>query len=202
MSYAQWSAAWWQWALALPVAGHPFDSSNDSCNRDDQSGSVWFLASSSPQGERSCTIPADTALFLGLANVECSSLETPLFPEPFGFGALTKATQRDCATFYADHIVNLLCKIDGESVPNLGSYRVVAPQFTFEAPTPWIFTNPATGEPPGGTGMAVSAGYFLMIKPLSIGLHKLECGGTLHFSEAEGGPLDLDFGNIYRLMVE
>ena len=23
-SYAQWSAQWWQWALALPVAGHPF----------------------------------------------------------------------------------------------------------------------------------------------------------------------------------
>jgi hypothetical protein len=108
-SYAQWSEEWWKWALALPVAGHPFDPSNEGCNsadQSDQSGSVWFLASSSPKGDRSCTIPADTTLFLGLANVECSSLETPLFPEPFGFGALTKETQHECATFYADHIVS------------------------------------------------------------------------------------------------
>lgn len=23
LSYAQWSARWWQWMLALPLAGHP-----------------------------------------------------------------------------------------------------------------------------------------------------------------------------------
>jgi hypothetical protein len=197
-SYAQWSEEWWKWALALPVAGHPFDPSNEGCNSADQSGSVWFLASSSPEGDRSCTIPADTALFLGLANVECSSLETPLFPEPFGFGALTKETQHECATFYADHIVvdSLFCTIDGEPVPNLGSYLVVSPQFTFHAPRRWIFGKK------GGTGTAVSAGYFLMIKPLSFGTHELDCGGSLHFSEAEGGPLTLDFGNIYHLTVQ
>ena len=45
-SYAQWSAQWWQWALALPVAGHPFIEPGFDCNsaNNGQAGPVWFLA--------------------------------------------------------------------------------------------------------------------------------------------------------------
>src|SRR5947209_3304543 len=67
-SYAQWSAQWWKWALALPVEGHPFIEPGFDCNsaNNGQSGPVWFLGLSSmpPLVERSCTIPADTAVFL------------------------------------------------------------------------------------------------------------------------------------------
>jgi hypothetical protein len=195
-SYAQWSEEWWKWALALPVAGHPFDPSNEGCNSADQSGSVWFLASSSPEGERSCTIPANTAVFIGLVNVECSSRERPFFPEAFGFGATTEARQIECAKFYADQIVvnrhTPFCEIDGERVANLGSFRFLSPQFTFTAPTPWIF-----GEK-GGHGTAVSDSYFLMFKPLSSGTHTLRCGGRFDFGEVG----IVEFGNIYHLTVQ
>jgi hypothetical protein len=204
-SYAQWSAQWWKWALALPVDGHPFIEPGFDCNsaNNGQSGPVWFLASSAledPPVERSCTIPADTAVFLALPNVECSSLETPDFDPDFGFGAHTAAAQRDCANFWANHIVvsSLFCTIDGTAVANLGSFRFVSSQFTFTAPTPWI--SGATG----GTGTAVSDGYFLMLKPPSSGTHTLNCGGMFHFSEDEGDPFTADFGvgNTYHLTVE
>ena len=191
-TYAQWSVEWWKWALALPVKGHPFNEHGFDCNsaNNGQSGPVWFLAlsSSPPLVKRSCTIPAHTAVFLALPNVECSSLETPEFPD--GTGAYTAAEQRDCANFFANHIVvsSLFCTIDGQAVANLGSFRFVSSQFTFTAPTPWIFG--ATG----GTGTAVSDGYFVMFKPPSSGTHTLSCGGEFDFG--------FGFGNTYHLTVE
>ena len=198
-SYPAWTAAWWQWGLALPVEGHPF--LNDGffdCNsaNNGQSGRVWFLAlspSEVPLVERSCTIPAHTALLLALTVAECSDLE----------GSPTARDQRACANFFADHVVesSLFCTIDGEEVKNehLISFRFESRQFAFTAPEPWIF-SPA----PGGSGTAVSDGYFLMIKPLSRGAHTLRCGGAFHFSVAEGDPFDLDiaFGNTYHLTVQ
>lgn len=191
--YAKWSAQWWKWALARPVAGHPFSDPGFNCNstNNGQSGHVWFLASSPmpPMVERSCTIPADTAVLLGLPNVECSSLE----------GSPTKADQQVCATFSADHIVksSLFCTIDGQAVANLDHFRFVSPQFTFSAPTPWIFGDT------GGTGTAVSDGYFVMLKPPSSGLHTLSCGGSFHFSATDLPPSggDFSFGNTYHLTV-
>jgi hypothetical protein len=193
MSYPDWTVAWWKWALARPVDGHPFLNDAFDCNsaNNGQSGPVWFLAlspSEEPLVERSCTIPADTAVFIGLANVECSSLERPFFPK--GTGATTAEQQIACATFFANHIVedSLFCTIDGQAVGNLASFRFLSPQFTFAAPTPWIFGKK------GGTGTAVSDGYFLMLKPLSSGSHTLSCGGAFDFG--------FGFGNTYHLTVQ
>jgi hypothetical protein len=200
MTYTDWSVAWWQWALELPVAGHPFTDPGFVCNspNNDQSGPVWFLALAQkqmPEVERSCTIPANTAVFIGLVTVECSSRERPIFPEPFAFGAKTEELQIECATHYANQIVvdqdTPFCEIDGERVANLGSFRFPSPQFTFTAPTPWIFGKH------GGDGTAVGDGYFLMLKPLSSGTHTLRCGGKFDF----GGGAVAEFGNIYQLTV-
>jgi hypothetical protein len=201
-SYATWSAQWWKWALARPVEGHPFIEPGFDCNsaHNGQSGPVWFLALSAlqdPLAERTCTIPPHTAVFVGLAVVECSSLE-PTFPE--GTGGQTEEEQRDCVNFYANHVdvSSLFCTIDGKAVENLRHFRFVSSQFRFTAPTPWIFGNT------GGIGTAVSDGYFVMLKPLSGETHTVSCGGNFHFSVAEGDPFDADFGfaNTYHLTVE
>jgi hypothetical protein len=201
-SYTQWSEEWWQWALALPVEGHPFSEpfTNDDCNSG-QRAPVWFLGISvleDPLVERSCNIPANMAVFIGLPNVECDS-RTPDFPPDFG--GQTASVQRKCAKFYADHIDvdTLFCELDGDPVTNdLRSFRFRSSQFTFVAPTPWIFGTK------GGPGTAVSDGYYVMLKPLSKGNHTLRCGGAFHLSVAEGDPFDADFGfgNTYHLTVE
>jgi len=134
-----------------------------------------------PLVERSCTIPVGMAVFLALPTVECSNLE--------GLGT-TEAEQRECAVSFANHIVvsSLFCMIDGQAVTNLDSFRFLSSQFTFSAPTPWIFGDT------GGTGTAVSDGYFVMLKPLSRGIHTLSCGGEFDFG--------FGFGNTYHLTVE
>ena len=127
--------------------------------------------------ERHVTIPAGKFLFVALLNAEASDLE--------GLGA-TKAERRETAIWQADHIVSVSCAIDGEAVPNIDSYRVTSPQFTFNAPTPWIF-----GET-GGRGKSVADGYYVMLSPLSRGTHTIHIGGAFHFAVAEGDPYDFD----------
>jgi hypothetical protein len=181
-SYAEWVAAFWKWGLEFPLDGHPFldDPSFDFGAR--QSGKVWFWAASDGPLERTVTIPAGKALFLTLRDAECSTLEDP------PFSGATEEEQRECAKFWADHIVDVFCTIDGVPVEDFAAYRFSSPQFQFTAPTPWIFG--ATG----GTGTSVGDGYYLMLAPMSAGTHTIHYGGTFHFDAGEIGNVDpVDF---------
>lgn len=188
-SYSVLSAQWWKWALELPVEGHPFVDDANFDVTEGQSGSVWYLAGVFGTVERTCTIPAGKALFVGLLNAEASNLE--------GLGN-TYEEQRATAKFLADHISNVFVNIDGFTVNNIDNYRVASPQFTFTAPTPWI-----EGET-GGTGTSVADGYYILLKPLGTGTHDLHYGGSFHFSIAEGDPFDFDatIDMTYHLIVE
>jgi hypothetical protein len=210
-SYTDWTVQWWKWALSRPFIGHPFlnpgpDTGVFDCNSatNGQSGPVWFLATSPiptlPSNpalppnladlvQRSCTIPAGTSILLGVENAEFSSLE----------GYLTEAEQHATATLFADHVVksSLICMIDGQMVADLDKFRFASPQFTFQAPTPWIF-----GET-GGNGTAVADGYYVMLPPLATGHHTLSCGGRIYFSATDNPPnIDVGFGNTYHLFVQ
>jgi len=184
--YAGWSAAWWQWALGLPLDGHPFVDSPGFDVNAGQTGNVWFLAAPFGTVARTCTIPTGKALFVALLDVECSSLE----PDPFHGD--TAKEQRLCAKASADHIVNPFCEIDGVAVTKISSYRVTSPQFAFTAPTPWIYGDT------GGTGTSVGDGYYVFVAPLSPGAHTIHFSGAFHFTLAEDGfdadfPLDMTY---------
>ena len=175
--YSAWSAAWWQWALEQPLAGHPFVDDPAFNVTSGQHGPVWFLATPFGTVERNVTVPFGKFLFVGLLNAEASDLE--------GLGA-TKAERRDSAIWQADHIVGVSFAIDGEAVSNMDRYRVTSPQFSFDAPTPWIFGDT------GGRGKSVADGYYVMLSALSRGTHTIHIGGAFHFAIAEGDPFDFD----------
>jgi hypothetical protein len=181
-SYAEWSVAYWKWALSQPVTGHPFVDSPDFDVASGQDGKVWFLAGVLDSSQaltithRSCTIPSKKALFVSMVNSEWSSLE----------GYPTEEEQRAAAVDLADHIVGMTCTLDGTPVDQIFKYRFLSPQFTFTAPTPWIFG--ATG----GTGTAVGDGYYVFLKPLHVGHHTLRFTGGFHYSVAEGDAFDFD----------
>ena len=191
-SYGEWAAAFWQWSLVLPLAGHPFLDSPTDPYFDfgaGQSGKVWFWSSPDGPLTRIVSMPEETALFLTLRDVETSSLETV----NSGFHGDTEAEQRANSKFFADHIVNVFCVIDGNPVKNLQAYRFSTPQFVFTAPTPWIFGGPEPTDPNiGGTGTSVGDGYFLMLTPMTKGHHIIHYGGTFHFTLTEDG-FDADF---------
>jgi hypothetical protein len=187
-NYAEWSAAYWQWLFALPVDGHPGTDSPDFDVTDGQSGHVWFLTGPFGTVERSVTIPAGTSLFIALINVDSSSLEEPPF-----YGA-TAADQLAIANEFADFITDLSFTVDGKAVDNIEDFRVTSPQFTFTAPTPWIFG--ATG----GTGTAVGVGYFVMLSPLSLGTHTIHYTAAFKFSDAPEDYIGVDM--TYHVTVK
>lgn len=194
-SYPEWHAAFWQWALARPLEGHPFLDTPEFDFSAGQSGKVWFVGAPDGPLTRQATIPEGKALFLTIRDVETSTLELPPF-----FGA-TEAEQRAISTWFADHIVDLFCIIDGVPVEDLQAYRFPSPQFEFTAPTPWIFGDPNNNV--GGTGTAVGDGYFVMVDSFSKGRHTIHYGGTYHFEPGEFGDeaVDLPHDVTIDLMV-
>jgi hypothetical protein len=191
-SYGLWSAHWWRWFMQHPVAGHPAIDDPSFDVTSGQSGQVWFLAAVFGEVTRNVTIPAGKALFVGLLNAEFSSNE----------GFATEQAQRAEANFWADHIVaaEMTCSIDGDEVDDITQFRFESPQFTFTAPDPWIFSPANTGP-----GTFVADGYFVMLRPLSVGHHVLEFSGHFHFDIGEIGnpePLDLPLDMTYHITVQ
>jgi len=190
LTYGEWSALHWQWLFSLPVDGHPlFETADCSAG---QSGQVWFLGGTfaaieiTPgvilgEADRECTIPAGTALFFPLIDVECSSIE--------GNGE-TEAELRECANDFADFIdpSTVFLEIDG-AAPDMESYRVESPLFTYgPLPDNNVIQLFGLDAPEGTTSPSVSDGYWAMVKPLPVGTHTLYFGGVADYTSI-GGPV-------------
>ena len=175
--YAELSARWWQWAIALPVAAHPLFDTAD-CNAG-QEGTVWFLggAFTGTTTTRECTVPRGKAIFIPVLNVECSTVEPPPF-----FGA-NEAELRACAAAFQDPGTGMFATIDGHEVHHLDRYRVQSPLFDFDAPADNILfiPGPVSGE-------SVSDGVWILLAPLSNGSHTIRFGGSF-----PGFPIDVTY---------
>jgi len=174
-TYAEHSASYWQWYLSEPLVGHPGIDSPEFNVKSGQRGKVWFLSGLLGTGTINVTVPAGKALFIGLLNAEASSLEEPPF-----YGE-TEEEQRAAANAIVDHVVSLAATVDGQPVADIGQYRVTSPQFSFVAPTPWIFGSV------GGEGTAVADGYYLLLRPMSKGTHTVHFGGSFLFTLEQDG---------------
>jgi hypothetical protein len=204
-SYSQWSTAWWQWALAIPVHSPPFSSrvnhplvdlSGVQCAVG-QSGPVWYLGgaffqsgtpASSTIVRNNCTVPQSKALFFPLLNIECSTLEGP------SFGCTSDVQgNRNIVKSVIDQAANLSAEIDSVSVPISGSYRVSPqkPTFCFSLPPDDILTFIGEGPySPGTYCPAADDGYYVMLAPLSAGSHTVHFHGEI---PAFGFTLDVTY---------
>jgi hypothetical protein len=161
-SYGEWSAKWWQWAVALPAAENPItDTTGQFCNKN-QDGKVWFLAGTAGGSvARKCTIPAGKAILFPIITAEWSVGEAVANGGncfvPAAISGTSKAALQACAKAAID-LVNgpgglKKADVDGISVQNLDKYRVQSPLFEFNADRTNVF-----GIPPGPSH-AVSDGY-------------------------------------------
>jgi hypothetical protein len=200
-TYGEWSAAWWQWALAGPKGNNAVqDTTGEFCDVDQPKGKVWFLAGT--QGltgvERTCTIPHNRALFYPLVNngwVDC--------PPPSTDTTLTDAEVRDIMNFVAgDAACQLKSTLDGVSISSLQipTVRTQSPKFSATLPPNHIFAGACSPAlPPGDSGRMISEGYWVMLPPLSPGTHVL----TLHGAACDPMTGDVFFENevTYTLHV-
>ncbi|MFQ5878314.1 MAG: hypothetical protein ACE5JH_11640 [Acidobacteriota bacterium] len=198
-SYGDWSAAWWQWAFALPVEGHPLvDETGAQCGAG-QAGNVWFLGGvfneSGTAVRTECTIPAGKALFFPILNVECSNAE--------GDGD-SYTSLGACTEFFMGGATGLKLSIDGVQVEDLlDRFRVKSGTFGFTLPADNLLGAPAGTCFSDGDGscepyLSVSEGVYVMLAPLSPGAHTIRLRGSFVFPDL-GFEFSLDV--TYELTV-
>ncbi|MEQ1559793.1 MAG: hypothetical protein ABL933_12750 [Methyloglobulus sp.] len=198
-SYPGWSAAWLQWALSIPAATNPILDTTGVNAGNGQSGNVWFLAGTSGAGEvhhvdRKVTIPEDTALFFPIVNYFWLNL--PELGDPVWSVTQEAWVREDFLKPHVDTAKGLDIEIDGQSVRNLQRYRFQSnPAIKVNIPMGDIFgiTLPKPdgyGLTPGLYGPVVADGYWVLLKPPSIGRH------TIHFKggfAADGFSLEVTY---------
>ena len=192
LSYSQWSAKYFQWAMSIPAAINPLmDTTGAYCDVD-QSGPVWFLAGNSDM--INCVVPAGKMIFVPinylLNDYPCPD---PSFrPAPgqsveqfltIGYGPNAGARQ------YMDLVTALGVSLDGVPVqpddlnPKSWNpkYRATSPLFVYQGDRSLRAVWDSCSAP--GT-RAVSDGYWIMIKPLSQGTHTLITSVTMTYPGA------------------
>ncbi len=201
-TYAQWSAAWWQWAESVPATLHPLlDRQGSDCSAG-QAGPVWFLggkfcANDDPNCGfanivRTCNVPAGKALYVAVVNAENTTLEDP---------SKTQIAELRAGNAAAiDTVTNVFLTIDGAAIPNLKErFRVQSPAFSFTLPADNLFK--AIYPPERAADFAagtyfpdVDDGVYVMISPLPAGVHVIHFGGFF--------PPNFGFDVKYQLVVD
>lgn len=206
LTYGEWQAQWYKWALGLPATNHPLANTSD-CSTG-QSGPVWFLGGlfcssfstcDFQSVQRSCTVPRGKALFVPILNGNMSYIE--------GAKGLTERDLRQIAQW---HGAEMNASIDGRPVQHVEAYQICKgtngcgtpemPLFTFTlAPHDNLFAfigetlnnDGVTPVPDGLASESAADGYYLLIKPMPQGHH------TLHFRGVAGTfALDVTY-NIF-----
>ena len=188
MTYGDWGATWWQWALAIPAATNPLNDEFGDYAAEGQSGPVWFLGGTvnftpvpgedyayEGVAERTCSVPAGKALFFPIVNVEASTAE--------GNGETVEELTTLC-DFYVTHTTELSMAIDGRALVSLFAYRGTSGGY----PLWWPDDDALFGLPPlDEPTLSVSDGYWMFLPPLPPGPHELHWAGKQEFSLAADG---------------
>jgi hypothetical protein len=193
MTYAEWSAAWWQWALAIDGDEHPIEDPDGGFASNGQGGKVWFLAGSSATAEgalvtRHVTIPAGNAIFFPILNNVWVTLPYPYPGAPDGDPPFTEPGAEEFARSVIAVNPNaemLSVEVDGRPLENLTYHRVLSPVFSALLPEfNWLdvlieFFDLGFDVTEGLYSDCVSDGYWIMLAPLSRGEHTIHLRGEI-----------------------
>jgi len=187
LTYGQWTAKWWQWALSIPTKDNPVvDETGEKCGVGQNDTNVWFLAGTGGgKITRTCTVPAGKAIFFPMINVQCD-YSTPELK--------TESDLRVCAKEDQDKATNLQATVDGVAITDLKKYRVQSPLFNVTRPPD------NTSGLPAGTTQSVSDGYWILLKPLTPGKHEIRFSGSLVDYTATA-PLNFISDSTYQITV-
>lgn len=172
ITLSQWTVKWWRWLLSIPKHKNPaLDISGANLSEGQNDPNVWFLPGTlGGTAMRSCKIPLGKAILMPVINYRCSFADET--------GIKTEEELALKCKKEIDDIKNLSFVIDDMCVANMSSYRICSPLFDVHLGENNI-ENEILCDNPFDTKM-VSDGYWIFLKPLSIGLHKLVSSGSCH----------------------
>lgn len=158
------SVRWWQWAGSFKYADSPVaDTTGQKC-AEGQRGDVFFLAGTyeSKVTRRTCEVPEGKYLFFPIVNYMVMPASCNSCSDCAGNAATAKAMTDNPRVLFAE--------LDGQSLGDIKRHRFVSPAcFNLAAR---IFGAPPI-EP------VAANGYYLLLKPLPKGEHKLRFGAEL-----------------------
>lgn len=187
LTYGQWTVKWWQWFLSTPKAVNPvLDESGKFASVNQPRKDVWFLAGKVGNEDKNipnrfCMMPSGRSILFPVINCEVNSLE---FPELTTEQDLVEHVKRDENT-----IITKECAIDGRPIP---VQRVKSDPTIFKVK---INEDNVYDLKGGGITLASGDGYWVFLKPLSLGNHFISFRGS-----CEKGKLNS--GANYRLKVQ
>jgi hypothetical protein len=171
------SGEWWTWAISKPS---PLDGDyiqGRRCKGEFVEGVFFLAGTQGGDATRTCTVPADTALFFPVLNSFLTDDEEAYPEGPTNFVDTALANGEFSAT------------LDGEELEII---RIATGPFTLTVPKPNIF------KAPPGPYTEVSDGLWVYLpQGLEPGEHTLQFGGTS--VTAEGEPFSVDV--TYNLKV-
>jgi hypothetical protein len=187
LSYAEWSIRWWQWVTSIPRDFNPgYERTGMYCERN-QTWPVWFLVGTFEEfasAERRCTIPCAMAIMFPAIVSEKSFVEYPQLR--------TEGELVNMASEANERVKSAYIEIDGIRLPNIKHFRIRSCPFDLYFPENNIF-----GVQPGVT-RSVSEGYWIILGPLTRGIHQLRFGGEAYMMDA----LEFKTDVIYHLTVK
>ncbi|MGB5091302.1 MAG: hypothetical protein WBN72_10205 [Nitrososphaeraceae archaeon] len=170
--YQDWVAAWWNWTSEITTDMHPRDDPSRSCNVN-QNGSVWFLPDAlsieSASNPRICEVPAGKAIFIPVITGEMDNIEKR---------NLTDTEIIKQALACDNYSNNRRAEVDGVSVNGLNDPVTYRTNSSHLFNSTMVDNNIYNLKP--GTGRGFADGWFLFIKPLPIGEHKIHVAGAIN----------------------
>lgn len=177
LTYSEWSAKWCQWLLSIPKDLSPaVDSSGKNCYSDQTNPNVWFLPGTiadeaDPRtgtfrgfAERACTVPSGKSILYPILSWTGTLADEPDLQTD---GQLTARAKLEM-----DIISKLEVDVDGQKLRDLEKYRVQSPIFEVVLPEGSLFGGAS------GTTRGVSDGYWLFLKPMLPGKHRISSSGS------------------------
>ena len=169
LTYGEWAAKWWQWALSIPADQNPVTDPTGQFAGVGQSGPVWFLAGTfGGDAARTVTIPPGKSIFIPVYNWIFGSGVFDCEPTIPGVPCDVPTLQERAAQ-YTTNAVLVEAWIDGVQVNNIRAYRGISPK-------PFPITVPdanVIGIAAGTYYPQVADGYWLMLTPFAPGPHTI-----------------------------
>jgi hypothetical protein len=202
-SQAEWAAAWWQWAVSIPVAMNPlFDAPGSDCT-EGQVEDVFFLGgaflgvdtatTTFATANRTCDVPANTPLFFPLINFMLTMLNAP--------PGASEADMLDAVGFFGEPMSNFVLEIDGVPQTGLSAHDQWPEAFDLFYPEGSLLES-AVGPLPAGMTRGAEHGYYVMLEPLSAGTHTVRFAGRhARTAAVHGFDYQFDVDVTYTLNV-
>jgi hypothetical protein len=163
--FSQWTAEWWQSILSIPRKNNPTNDKNaiNPIQSANNRNVLFLVGTTKGSVEREISVSFGKALLIPIINFVVSDAEKPGIND----NELTLIAKHDI-----DDIVNKQASVDDYDLQGLDKYRIASLPFDV------VFPEDNISGVPAGPARAVSDGYWLFLKHLSSGRHKISVGGS------------------------